>query len=93
MVSAPAKRTLVRMLQDHGLSERRALRVAGMSASALRYIVVPEESETQAEASCPIKGYLSSDVQASRRGSSLRPITARIVSSKAVIHRISQRRL
>lgn len=37
MVSAPAKRSLVRMLQDHGLSERHALRVAGMSASALRY--------------------------------------------------------
>lgn len=41
MVSAPAKRTLVRMLQDHGLSERRALRVAGMSASALRYAPRP----------------------------------------------------
>ncbi len=42
MVSAPAKRTLVRMLQDHGLSERRALRVAGMSASALRYAPRPD---------------------------------------------------
>ncbi len=42
MVSAPAKRTLVRMLQDHGLSERRALRVAGMSASALRYTPRPD---------------------------------------------------
>lgn len=30
------------MLQDHGLSERRALRVAGMSASALRYIPRPD---------------------------------------------------
>lgn len=30
------------MLQDHGLSERRALRVAGMSASALRYAPRPD---------------------------------------------------
>ena len=42
MVSAPAKRTLVRMLEDHGLSERRALRIAGMSASALRYAPRPD---------------------------------------------------
>lgn len=41
-MSAPAKRSLVRMLQDHGLSERHALRVAGMSASALRYTPRPD---------------------------------------------------
>ena len=42
MVTAPAKRLLVRMLQDKGLSERRALRVAQMSASALRYAPRPD---------------------------------------------------
>lgn len=30
------------MLQDHGLGERHALRVAGMSASALRYMPRPD---------------------------------------------------
>lgn len=39
---APAKRSLVRMLQDKGLSERRALRVARMSASGLRYMPQPD---------------------------------------------------
>lgn len=42
MVTAPAKRSLVRMLQDKGLSERRALRVARMSPSALRYTPRPD---------------------------------------------------
>jgi putative transposase len=42
VVTAPAKRELVRMLQDKGMSERRALRVAGMSASALRYTPRPD---------------------------------------------------
>ncbi len=37
MVTAPAKRELVRHLMDKGLSERRALAVVRMSASALRY--------------------------------------------------------
>jgi transposase InsO family protein len=37
MVSAPARRDLVRFMIDKGLSERRALRIASMSASAYRY--------------------------------------------------------
>ena len=37
MVKAPARRDLVRHLKAHGLSERHALRVVGMSASAYRY--------------------------------------------------------
>lgn len=37
MVSAPAGRELVRHMVSHGLSERRSLRVIGMSASAYRY--------------------------------------------------------
>jgi putative transposase len=37
VVSAPARREVVRSLKDRGLSERHALRVIGMSASALRY--------------------------------------------------------
>lgn len=37
MVKAPARRELVRHLTGHGLSERHALRVVGMSASAYRY--------------------------------------------------------
>lgn len=37
MVSAPARRELVRHMIDHGLSERRSLRSIGMSASAYRY--------------------------------------------------------
>ncbi len=42
MVTAPAKRELVRMLQDKGMSERRALLVAQISASALRYTPRPD---------------------------------------------------
>lgn len=42
MVTAPAKRELVRMLRDKGMSERRALRVARISASALRYTPRPD---------------------------------------------------
>ncbi len=34
VVSAPARRELVRDMVSHGLSERRCLRVVGMSASA-----------------------------------------------------------
>ena len=37
MVSAPARRELVRYMIDKGLSERRSLRIADMSASAYRY--------------------------------------------------------
>ena len=37
MVSAPARRELVRHMISHGLSERHSLRVIGMSASAYRY--------------------------------------------------------
>ena len=37
MVSAPAKRELVCFIKDKGLSERRALRAACISASAYRY--------------------------------------------------------
>jgi len=37
VVSAPSRRDLVRYMIDKGLSERRALRVIGMSPSAYRY--------------------------------------------------------
>ncbi len=37
MVTAPAKRELVRWMVTRGLSERRCLGLVGMSASALRY--------------------------------------------------------
>jgi transposase InsO family protein len=37
VVSAPARRELVRYMIDKGLSERRSLRIADMSASAYRY--------------------------------------------------------
>ncbi len=38
MVSASIRRELVRHMVSHGLSERRCLRVIGMSASAYRYV-------------------------------------------------------
>ena len=44
MVTAPAKRLLVRQMQSNGLSERHALRVVRMSASALRYAPVPDRN-------------------------------------------------
>ena len=44
MVTAPAKRALVRQMMDRGLSERRALAVVGMSASALRYVPQPDSN-------------------------------------------------
>ena len=44
MVTAPAKRELVRDLMDGGLSERRALAVVCMSASALRYEPRPDRN-------------------------------------------------
>jgi len=37
MVTAPARRDLVRWMQSRGLSERRGLQMMRMSASALRY--------------------------------------------------------
>ena len=44
MVSAPARRTLARQCVDKGLSERRALSVMRMSASALRYEPRPDRN-------------------------------------------------
>jgi transposase InsO family protein len=44
VVTAPAKRELVRHLMDKGLSERRALAVVRMSASALRYAPRPDRN-------------------------------------------------
>lgn len=44
MVSAPSRRDLVRFLIDKGLSERRALRVIGMSPSAYRYRPVADRN-------------------------------------------------
>jgi putative transposase len=44
VVSAPARRVLVRYMVDKGLSERRALRVVCMSASALRYRPRPDRN-------------------------------------------------
>jgi hypothetical protein len=37
VVSAPARRELVRDMIGHGISERRSLLIVGMSASAYRY--------------------------------------------------------
>ena len=44
MVSAPARRELVRQMTTQGLSERRALCVARMSASAYRYATRPDRN-------------------------------------------------
>lgn len=44
MVSAPARRELVRQMVDKGLSERRSLAIAGMSASAYRYPTRPDRN-------------------------------------------------
>ena len=44
MVTAPARRELVRWMQTKGLSERRCLRVAQMSPSALRYQPRPDHN-------------------------------------------------
>lgn len=49
MVKAPARRELVRHLKDCGLSERHALRVVGMSASAYRYQPAPDRNQTLRE--------------------------------------------
>jgi putative transposase len=44
VVTAPAKRELVRFMSGWGLSERRSLLVAKMSASSLRYTPVPDQN-------------------------------------------------
>lgn len=44
MVKAPARRELVHHLADCGLSERHALRIIGMSASAYRYQPAPDRN-------------------------------------------------
>jgi transposase InsO family protein len=49
VVKAPARRELVRHLTGHGLSERHALRVIGMSASAYRYQPMPDRNQTLRE--------------------------------------------
>jgi len=43
-VTAPAKRLLVRQMVERGMSQRRALRVARMSASAFRYVPRPDRN-------------------------------------------------
>jgi putative transposase len=45
VVAAPARRELVRFIVDKGLSERRALLVVQMSASALRYQPAPDRNQ------------------------------------------------
>src|ERR1700732_958795 len=44
MVTAPARRELVRWMQTKGLSERRGLQIVRMSASALRYEPRPDRN-------------------------------------------------
>lgn len=44
MVRAPARRELVRHMTERGLSERHALRIIGMSASAYRYQPAPDRN-------------------------------------------------
>ena len=44
MVSAPARREVVRKMKDGGLTERHALRVIRMSASSLRYQPAPDRN-------------------------------------------------
>ena len=43
-MTAPARREAVRLMQERGLTERHALRVVAMSASALRYRPAPERN-------------------------------------------------
>ena len=49
MVKAPARRELVHHLAGRGLSERHALRVVGMSASAYRYQPAPDRNSALRE--------------------------------------------
>jgi transposase InsO family protein len=44
VVTAPARRELVRWMQGKGLTERRCLKIVGMSASALRYEPRPDRN-------------------------------------------------
>jgi putative transposase len=44
MVTAPARRELVRWMRTKGLTERRCLKVVRMSASALRYQPRPDRN-------------------------------------------------
>ena len=44
MVTAPVRREVVRVMVTRGLSERHALTVVGMSASALRYTPRPDRN-------------------------------------------------
>jgi putative transposase len=46
MVTAPARRELVRWMRTRGLTERRSLAIAGMSASSLRYQPKPDRNES-----------------------------------------------
>ena len=48
-MKAPARRELVHHLADRGLSERHALRVVGMSASAYRYQPAPDTNQSLRE--------------------------------------------
>ena len=51
MVTAPARREVVREMVTQGLSERRALTVAHMSAATLRYVARPDpDPRTHADA-------------------------------------------
>ncbi len=45
MVGAPARRAVVRECTARGLSERQALRIVGMSASAYRYRPMPDRND------------------------------------------------
>lgn len=49
MVKASARREVVRALTSYKLSERRALRIVGMSASAYRYQPVPDRNQALRE--------------------------------------------
>jgi len=49
MVTAPARRELVRWMQTQGLSERHGLRIVRMSASALRYRPRPDRNRALRE--------------------------------------------
>ena len=59
-MSAPARRELVRHMTSQGLSERRSLRVIGMSASAYRY-------EPAAQRNCALKEKIIALAQRHRR--------------------------
>lgn len=59
-MSAPARRDLVRHMVTHGLSERRSLRVVGMSASSYRY-------EPAEDRNCALKERIVALAQRHRR--------------------------